>query len=73
MSIESPGVSSIIAILIGMAVPEGREFGAVIKGHNLGTAEPFGQALTVVLLPAVQGETVDLLGISPFTPDHGGF
>jgi hypothetical protein len=69
MSVDSPGVSSIIAVLVGMAVPEGREFGAAIKGHNLGTDQPFGQEVKAVLLPTVQPETVDLLGIAPFHTD----
>jgi hypothetical protein len=76
-----PGVKSIIAVLArhnpdpaDLPREVGTEFGAAIKTLNFTTLEgPLGQEVKEQLLPAVQHDPVELLGIVPFTPDDGGF
>ena len=74
MAGSNPEVTSIIAILIGAAgttppVPS-QEFGAAMQAHNLSSDNPFGQELAP-RLPAVQHDTVGLLGVAHHISDYG--
>ena len=70
LPVESPGI---IAILIGLQTDnpptDGQQLGAAIKHFNL---TPEGPPLGPQVADALH-DPVNLLGVVPFTPDHGGF